>query len=234
MIAISALHGAVGSPDDWTALESSLGWPMRKVNLWDSPPGLDLGAWGAHFCRTEKPGGLLLGYSLGARLALHALLQAPDRWRAAVLLCPHPGLTSEAERRERTAADGHWAHLARSLPWEEFLQTWNAQPVLGAMPVAQTQRGLESHRSEIAASFDRWSLGRQRDLRAELSKIQVPVLWLTGSRDEKFTRLAAGCCEWLAQCRHRVIPNAGHRLHLEASDEVAAEMKRFAQDLLRH
>lgn len=56
-----------------------------------------------------------------------------------------------------------------------------------------------------------WSLGKQDDLRRRLKAVSCPVLWITGSRDSKFTTLGAGTAGLLRNGRHAVLEGAGHR-----------------------
>jgi 2-succinyl-6-hydroxy-2,4-cyclohexadiene-1-carboxylate synthase len=71
---------------------------------------------------------------------------------------------------------------------------------------------LHLRRKEISRSFLEWSLGVQEDLWQRLSEIQVPVLWLTGEHDEKFSAIAQRACELIPDASHRLIQAAGHRL----------------------
>ena len=60
-----------------------------------------------------------------------------------------------------------------------------------------------------------WSLGKQEDFRAGLAQLDLPVLWLTGKRDEKFTALAAEVVPKMPQGRHVTVMKAGHRVPWE-------------------
>ena len=86
---IHALHGNLGSASDW----DPLGLPeIVAHDLWghlESRPKLNLEVWGAGFSRgvaLETSDPLLLGYSMGGRLALHAILSAPEKWKGAVIV----------------------------------------------------------------------------------------------------------------------------------------------------
>jgi 2-succinyl-6-hydroxy-2,4-cyclohexadiene-1-carboxylate synthase len=159
---------------------------------------------------------MLAGYSMGGRLALHALLADASPWQAAVIVSAHPGLESEEERAARRAHDADWAMRALTGDWAAFLADWNSQPVLtGGIPggdeAARASR-LMLRRREIARSFVDWSLGAQEALWDRLPEIRVPVLWITGAEDEKFTALAARACARMPAASHVVIEGAGHRV----------------------
>jgi len=214
---VLALHGNLGSPGDW----ENLGIPgLEAVDLWDhSEKGFEeMARWLARRAGDERP--VLAGYSLGGRLALHAIALHPDMWSGAVIVSAHPGLQSEAERTDRRARDGEWSRWARELPWIEFLRRWDSQGVLGGT-APEGRKALDPFRHSVAAAFENWSLGRQEDLRPALRDCRVPVSWLTGERDRKFTALGEEMASVLPRCRHEVVPGAGHRLLHEVASPVA-------------
>ena len=173
-------------------------------------------------------GRALLGYSMGGRLALHALLEIPHPWRAAVIVSAHPGLESEGEREARRAADAAWATRALAGNWQEFLTAWNAQPVLGgAIRDPQASGGLVIRRREIARSFVDWSLGAQQPLWDRLHEITIPVLWVAGEHDAKFLDLAKRATALIPNSRLAVAPGSGHRVPWEVEEWLAAEVAGF-------
>jgi 2-succinyl-6-hydroxy-2,4-cyclohexadiene-1-carboxylate synthase len=165
---------------------------------------------------------------MGARLALHALLDGGP-WDAAVLVAPHPGLESEAERVARRAGDAEWAERALRGEWREFLARWNAQPVLAdsaARPAVD-----EARRREVARSFIDWSLGAQDPLWERLGEIRCPVLWAVGARDAKFRALGERAAGLLPRRELWVAPDAGHRVPWDAPEAFAAKVGEFLERL---
>lgn len=234
---IWALHGAVGMAADWRgfALEmrdahGELG-EVRRLDLWrflDCCP-MPLEKFGATLAAEIEridPAPVLLGYSMGGRLALHALLARPDLWKAAVIVSAHPGLEDESARKARREKDATWSALALKGDWPGFLNQWNAQGVLGggAMP---DRTSLKSRRASVARSFIDWSLGAQQDLSPRMQEIPCPVLWLTGERDEKFTKAGQSAVPFLPRGEHQVITGCGHRVPWEKPPEFAASCQRF-------
>lgn len=201
--------------------------PTRAVDLWRflECESLTLAEWAASFNAEVKASGggphHLLGYSMGGRLALHALLDAPELWAQATIVSAHPGLTDEGERLQRMARDAEWAGLALTADWPQFLDKWQNQSVLRSTIEPGPRGQLVNRRRAIARSFMEWSLGKQADLRPGLTNLQTPILWLTGRDDEKFTRLAADLVPTLRQGRHHIVPDCGHRLPWEAEDVLA-------------
>jgi len=234
------LHGAVGMAADWRAFAKRLADAKvgtRAVDMWrflENQP-LPLDEFGAAFNAdaagevSRGNGRVLMGYSMGGRLALHALLEKPHPWQAAVIVSAHPGLENKAERESRRTADAAWAGKALAGNWQEFLTDWNAQPVLGAAMPRDTgaAAAMATHRREIARSYVDWSLGRQQPLWDRLSEITIPVLWVAGEKDDKFLELAQRSVAALPQARLVVAPRAGHRVPWEAEEWLARETAEF-------
>ena len=215
---IWCLHGNVGMASDWdhlASLPALKGQIVRKVDLWRylACRSIGLEEFGEIFSSevaAQDPDPYLMGYSMGGRLALHALIAAPQVWRGATIMSAHPGLRSEEERTARRIKDAAWSALALRGDWSDFLAAWNAQGVLGGLPDGMPDRYLLQPRSqEVARGFCAWSLGTQADLRNSLMGVTCPVKLVTGERDEKYTQLAQEM--ELPNAERIVIPNAGHR-----------------------
>ena len=224
---IHCLHGAVGSFRAWETLSQELNESVNALDLWrlfdrSTPTLFEAGriiSEGAEF------GDLILGYSMGGRLALHALTAAPEKWRAAIIVSAHPGLVSgQQERREE---DREWASLSRG-NWTSFLNQWNRQDVLLSSPEEFHQADIRDQEI-ISKSFLHWSLGNQRDLRSELPKITCPILWITGSHDPKFTVLAEEATSLLPNSEHLIISGSGHRVPWQRPTEFSASVQNFLE-----
>lgn len=234
------LHGAVGAAADWRGVTKRLAAAAigsRAVDLWRflesepvSLPGfgaaLNAEAGGEVF---RGSGRALLGYSMGARMALSALLADQPPWQAAVLVSTHPGLESAPERAARLASDAVWAARAFGDNWQDFLTAWNAQPVLGATAIREeaATRHLVARRREIASSFVDWSLGAQAPLWDRLGEIAIPVLWIAGENDPKFLALAERAARLSPRSQLAVAPAAGHRVPWENELWFADTVARF-------
>ncbi len=234
------LHGAVGMASDWRDLASHFaksGISTRAVDVWrflgEGPLSLtDFGKSltddaGADVFRGT--GRALLGYSMGGRLALHALLEKNHPWQAAVIVSAHPGLEDETERATRRSADSSWATRSLTESWPAFLTAWNTQEIFkgGTQrdPAASAQ--LATRRREIAQSFVNWSLGAQEPLWERLAEISIPVLWIAGENDPKFRRLAERAAALMPAGSVAIAPSAGHRVPWESPAWFADHASRF-------
>lgn len=233
------LHGAVGAASDWrdfTRMLATHRIGSRAVDLWrflDCQPmtlTATARALNAEAAAAQQGGGrILLGYSLGGRIALHALLEDDPPWQAAVIVSAHPGLDDPAERETRRAADAMWATKALTGNWADFLHAWHAQPVLAAQPIRDpaAEARLAQRRREIARSFIDWSLGAQDPLWPRLATLRIPVLWVAGEQDPKFIELARRATAMIPHSRLAIAPGSGHRVPWQGRDWLADEVARF-------
>ncbi len=155
---------------------------------------------------------VILGYSLGGRIALATLAQKPEIWSGAIIVSAHPGLTSTKERELRIQSDEKWATLFETSEWNSLLSKWNSQPVLKNTADPNTDR-LEKDfsRQRLASSLRSLSLGRQKDFRCDIQSLKIPVLWIVGENDRKFLDLATEVCSLNSGISLVILPNAGHR-----------------------
>lgn len=234
---IVAIHGFLGLARDW----SSFGF--TSVDLWSgvralaqAETGNAFEDWAKRFNdrfmagRSEarqKP--WLVGYSLGGRLAMHAVLKRPELYSGAVFVSANPGLTAADERTQRRHDDFQWAGRFRTENWTTLIADWNAQPVLKTVtgaPERLDRQNTDFDRAALAAALEIWSLGKQRDLRAELVRLSLPVLYLTGEEDSKFSRIIADL-ELLPTHQHKIISGAGHRVPWDRPREFIEALRGF-------
>jgi 2-succinyl-6-hydroxy-2,4-cyclohexadiene-1-carboxylate synthase len=243
-ITLWCLHGAVGMAEDWKRFAdemTALGIVFRAVDLWKyldaSPQSLEQTAGRLNAEASANPGtNILVGYSMGGRVALHALLEKSHPWSAAVIISAHPGLEDQAEKMRRREKDADWSVKCSEGDWETFLQEWQDQAILQSKEDQALEWGdrelLKPCRKAIARSFIDWSLGRQRNLLVDLARIDVPILFLTGERDQKFTELASTCVAQIPAARLQVIAACGHRVPWEQSEVFSQAVLAFVCSIL--
>jgi 2-succinyl-6-hydroxy-2,4-cyclohexadiene-1-carboxylate synthase len=212
----------LGATNDWRELTKYLashGIGSRAVDLWrflacEPMPLARFGAaLNAETCSETKPRQrILLGYSMGGRLALHALLAQPGLWTAAIIVSSHPGLESERERAERRAADAAWATRALTGNWSDLIAAWDKQPLLAGPGEISSRNALALRRREIARAFVDWSLGIQDPLWQKLRQLGIPMLWIAGENDGKFRELAGRAVLLCPDACLAIAPNSGHRV----------------------
>jgi len=232
------LHGAVGAASDWRNIASGLaqsGISTRAVDLWrflqcESVPMPEFGKRLNADCEGEVSRGqrrVLIGYSMGGRLALHALLEGGP-WDAAVIISANPGIENAQQASERRSQDTVWATRALTASWADFLKDWNAQDILGgALRDEREDKKLIQRRREIARSFVDWSVGNQTSLWERLPEIEIPVLWIAGEDDEKFSDIARRAAQVSDRFELAIAPGTGHRVPWDKQPWLLEKIRDF-------
>ena len=177
---------------------------------------------------------VLVGYSMGARLALHAALAHPTRVLALVLVGGTAGIEDPDERAVRRAEDEDRARRLESIGLDAFLEEWLAMPMFAGLP--EWARFDEERRRNtvegLAASLRRAGTGTMAPLWERLEGLACPVLCVTGERDERYGLLAERLVAAAGgPARHVVIEGAGHAAHLERPEATADTVLRFLREL---
>ena len=167
----------------------------------------------------------LCGYSMGARIALHVALAAPERVSRLVLIGVNPGLEDADERALRREAD---ERLARSLerdPFEEWIERWREQPLFdGESPDVRELARADQRRNDplrLAAALRSLGTGEMAPLWDALAQLEMPVVLIAGTRDEKFLAIARRMATLIPRAQ-LVLLDGGHALALEQPAAVAA------------
>ncbi len=233
---ILALHGFTGGGRDFEicAAHDAGAWhwicpdlPGHGACRPRSPDaGVSLERWLSDFAGWVPDlvprGSILLGYSMGGRLALHAALRLPDRFATVITVGAHPGLCDPGARAERRAIDARRAASLHEEGLDAFLERWRAEPLIATqerIPEPWQTRLREVRQSQnpqaLADALIAFSPARIPVEHARLATFPIPFHALVGSQDARYMELA----EWLHSkgfCTVvHAIPNAGHAAHLE-------------------
>ena len=183
------------------------------------------------------PRALWIGWSLGGLVALHAALDCTDHVRGLVMIASSPRFVSAPD----------WPHGVKLEIFEQFdaglRSDWRATIerflALEALGSEQTQTCLHELRAHVfergepalAALEAGMHVLETTDLRARLSQLPVPSLWLAGRRDRL---VPSAAMRWSAQqCpQSRFVDFAsGHAPFIGQADEIAVAISTFAQGL---
>lgn len=233
---IHALHGFLGSPEDWLSLGFLKHENFFAHHLFTDFPIQPFLSWAERFNQSVSAGiipsnNILMGYSLGGRLGLHALLQNPDNWKAAIFISTHPGLKSFETRRLRIAADEKWAERFEKEAWHSLMQAWNTQPVFTSDSFEFKRQESTHNRQMLSLALDVWSLGNQKDLSAELADLEQPVLWMVGSCDIELMNQARQLRFKHSKSKLCILSGAGHRAPWEQPQNFLLNATQFIQNL---
>lgn len=236
---IFALHGFLGSPADWNILSGNVGLrhDLNTPDLFSAMSNGSMEEWArafnGHVKKTahSQNGSVLIGYSLGGRLALHALVDDPSVWSGAVIVSAQSGLADEKERQARLEGDMRWAARLEQEEWHRWISDWNSQAIFRHDPPMERTLPTKERRQMLAFALQNWSLGRQNDLSRRLSSLNLPILWMVGAKDDKYLLEAGRMSFSHPLSRRAVIEGAGHRVPWGKTKEFIEHIEQFINDL---
>ena len=219
---LALLHGFAGDPAAWDDVRAAL--PDAHAYALPGHGGGPVAAsWDANLAQVAaalRGDELVVGYSLGARVALG--LVATGRITRAVLVSVNPGIP-DAERAARRASDARWAELLRTGGMAAFVAAWEAQPLFATQTrvsptrlAARRARRLALDPEQLARSLETMGLAEMPDHRGALDH---RVTLIAGADDPRYAAIAA------AAPRHHLVTGAGHDVPLEQPAALAAALR---------
>lgn len=220
------LHGFTGSPASWDAAIAAAPGPCLALPL----PGhcgapcadsfeANAAAIAAAIAARGATGCHLIGYSLGARLALGVLVGHPEIAASATLIGCHFGLREKKIRRERRDRDRQWARVLRDRGITTFVHRWENLAVFATQTdeqkAAQRPVRLAHTAGDLARSLETCGLAQMPSYWEKLGDLAIDVELVTGALDAKFSELARRAVSHNVRFRHRVVAATGHNIPLE-------------------
>ena len=239
---IWCLHGSLQTALVWkpigNAIESEFGSvQVEAVNLYENEYE-SFGDWREQFYekveeQTKGEPSLLLGYSMGGRLAMDALVNNPAMWSGVIAVGADPGLISDDARANQLQKDLEWARRFRTEDIQELLVEWDELPVFCGRSNCASREISELDSEKISRFFDVFSKARQGNMLPMLRKLKTPpLLYISGCDDIKYTKIGQDLAAHCMQVRHQIIPNAGHRVPWESQDAFISEVSVFIDAVL--
>lgn len=244
------LHGFLGRPQDWSAVVEGL--PKNDhlrcfvpdyFNEANLSPRHNFEEWALNFnswvqsCVNPLDRNILIGYSLGGRLAIHALMQNPTLWSKVALVSMNPGLAEEtcdggtaiSSREQRWKNDLLWADKFSKNTWDEVLKEWNSQGVFAGSLLEPVRLEKDYDRTLLSAALTEWSLARQKNMVPTLKQHCDKVLWIVGEIDKKYVELTSDLLNEISDLKVTQIPDAAHRVLFDKPQALRV----IIQDLLK-
>jgi 2-succinyl-6-hydroxy-2,4-cyclohexadiene-1-carboxylate synthase len=185
----------------------------------------------------STPDGLppvLVGYSLGGRLALRAALRDPASFTAVVLVGSTAGIDEGPLRVQRAEADEKLASWIEVMPIEDIVALWERQPLFADQSdllVDEQRPGRLSHDPRSLALLLRTAgQGTLEPVWHELRTLEVPLLAIAGARDDGYSAAAKRIAATAPNARAAIVEEAGHAAQLQQPARVADLITEFLDD----
>lgn len=236
------LHGFMGAPREFLWLAASMPCPTEMISLpghgcSDARVTFDnAGDWlEEQLIGLKVKECVLYGYSLGGRIALNYVLNQSRpkvKVKGLILESAAIGLADKNEAKERQKADHVWAENFRTQPMVDTLSKWYQQRVFADLNDEDRKFMIKQkanlNGSRMADCLEDLSLGRMPFFGPMLKQLDLPVLFLHGSRDEKFKKIGTQLTGYQnPNLVVKEIPKAGHNCHFANMSAVIANTKDF-------
>lgn len=172
----------------------------------------------------------LMGYSMGARLALLYALEYPQEVTHLVLESGSVGIEDRVARQDRYVADQALAERIRahSIIW--FSETWAKLEIFKTQQRLPTKiqqqiqrRRLLNSPHALAFTLEGSGQGTMPYVGHRLSDLAMPVCYISGELDTKYTAIGA---QYFRDAHH-IVPQVGHNVHVEAPEVYRQILKQF-------
>jgi len=235
-----ALHGFTFTGEQFVSASSRLGYTIIAPDL----PGhgrsvdastqladvIDLVASIIESAGSPVP---LIGYSQGARLALMTSLERPEGISALVLVSANPGIDDADERATRARSDAEMAARLTTMAIDDFLDTWTSTGITSTRHLSHedrdADRAIRQQNSPhgLARAIVGYGQGAQPSLWPQLHSLAMPVLVMSGGRDEKYSLIADAMASVIPDVVQVSIGDAGHNPLLDTPDEAYGAISDF-------
>jgi 2-succinyl-6-hydroxy-2,4-cyclohexadiene-1-carboxylate synthase len=184
----------------------------------------------------ESGESVLVGYSLGGRIALRAALRSPESFSAVVLVGSTAGIEEGPLRVQRAEADEKLASWMEAMPIEDIVGLWERQPLFAdqsdALVEAQRPGRLAHDQRSLALLLRTAGQGMLDPVWHELRDLDLPLLAIAGARDDGYTAAAKRIASTAPNARAAIVEDAGHAAHLQQPAAVSALIADFLDETL--
>lgn len=182
-------------------------------------------------------GAVLVGYSLGGRLALRAAIRSPESFRGVVLVGATAGIEEGPLRVTRAEADEKLASWIEAMPIEDIVGLWERQPLFAdqsdALVEEQRPGRLSQEPRSLALILRTAGQGVLDPVWNDLRTLELPLLAIAGGRDDGYSRAAKRIASTAPRARAAIVEEAGHAPQLQRPDEVARLLIEFVDQVHR-
>ncbi|USS90523.1 2-succinyl-6-hydroxy-2,4-cyclohexadiene-1-carboxylate synthase [Fructilactobacillus carniphilus] len=178
----------------------------------------------------------IVGYSMGARLALCLAVTAPQLIQHLILESGTPGLADPLARQERQQADTARATQIEATGLAAFVDHWEQLPLFHSqqvVPLSQQQRmhamRMAHQPINMANSLRYFGTGTMPNQWPNLSQLTPKTTIITGELDHKFTNIGRQMVASMPTATQIIFPATGHNVHFEQPQQYQAVLNHFSE-----
>ena len=252
-IPILFLHGFTGSSNDWEFTVGNLpadytpvfidlighgnSSSPQEINKYSEESQIKIINQILEFLSIEKI--ILVGYSMGGRLALSFTIHYPDKVRALVLESSSFGIEELVERNERVISDTDLATKIEKTGILNFINYWMNIPLFESMKnidpaeIEKLKKRKVSDNNIIGLknSLIGFSQGNMNYLGDSLKTIKAAVLIIAGELDKKYCTIAKELHGKIHNSEIKIVSDCGHNVHFEKPEEFLKFLNSFLQNI---
>ncbi|HOJ37338.1 MAG TPA: 2-succinyl-6-hydroxy-2,4-cyclohexadiene-1-carboxylate synthase [Ignavibacteriales bacterium] len=178
----------------------------------------------------------LYGYSMGGRIALnYALTRKID---FLILESTSPGIENADERKQRYEEDKKLADFISRQPLKLFVDEWinkdifKYKQLLNSNEIEELkQKKLRNAKTGLINSLLALSQGFIEPVWNKLENLDFPVLLLSGSEDEKYSKIHKRMSNSLPNVQNVSIKGVSHNIHSIKAESLSQFVKAFIANL---
>lgn len=169
----------------------------------------------------------LVGYSMGARVALGLCLAHPELIECLTLIGVNPGLEDQGERAARLAWEARWQDVLQKEGLPAFEEQWRNQSIFSSQAslllqtLDEQKKQRLSHTAQgLSHALGMLGLGSMPNLWPRLNDLETAVQIVVGEKDEKFKAIALKMTALNPRLALVEMSGVGHNPLLEAPERL--------------
>lgn len=252
-IPVLFLHGFTGCLSDWRFIEGKIPKQFTSIlidllghgkssspensNLYSQDNHVKYILKAADYLQLEKF--VIVGYSMGGRLAVSFAVQYPKRITALVLESASFGIEDDVERKNRIRDDRKLAEMIEKIGINDFINYWYSIPLFNTLKKLPSKkiegllqkRKVSNNKMGLKNSLIGFSPGEMRYLVPKLKNIDSPVLFIAGEEDKKYVEIGNKVIGEFQSSELNIVKNCGHNVHFENPEEFLKLLSSFLSNI---
>ena len=245
-INLTFLHGFLGCKDDWqpTIQDADLSSFAKYAFNIPTADSWDQGI--LQITENIREDSILIGYSMGARLALTVAMELQEKQatqkklRGLVLVSGCAGI-DDAEKQARKDHDARTSEELLECDSPEqldaFLNCWYRQRIFSSLSNSEVEALCKKRatidRRRQAKLLSTFSVSNQPDYRKRIGELKCPTLVLVGQLDQKYVDFAQQL-PTRANQTIAIVPDSGHIVHDEQPQYFTSKLRGFAEEVANY